>query len=387
MATATSEEQQAPQVQLSANEKFFRYFQHEVTDLQQEISRIGTTTTLGGERADAIDHCLSAISRLQHEVQDASSYIPAYDQRTYGDAIKALNQKLQDVKAASAPKPKFSFKSSSVFKARKNESAISLNDAAELAKQRQGQIGHGPFADRSDHSSYVNTPADNATPANEREDENVDLPDANESHLDPTSASKTSTSSSSKSKAVTISNHESVHIVLPTAASHAASSGTVSNLSRCVIDMSQPTSQGRPFATLTLKNVSSSLVICGHVSGPIHLTNVQNSVIVVASRQFRMHESRDCDVYLSTSSRPIIEDCSGIRFAPLPESYLGEDGGQVGSQWENVDDFKWLKSEPSPNWSVLLPDQRVKDEIWREKAPGGPGLSVEDILAAVGVSY
>lgn len=37
----------------------------------------------GGERNDAVDHCLAGIDRLSHEVKDASSYIPAYDQRTY----------------------------------------------------------------------------------------------------------------------------------------------------------------------------------------------------------------------------------------------------------------------------------------------------------------
>lgn len=348
------------------------------------MGRIEHTTVQGGERADAIDHCLSAISRLSNEVQDASSYIPAYDQRTYGDAIKALNQKLQDVKATSAPKPKFAFKSSSMFTARKNESAISLGDAAELARQRQGEIKDGPFPDRSETSSYVHTPADNLTPANEREDGNDDAPDAvrNTSKLSPSSANQQSCSSNN---AITISNHENVHIVLPTAASHATSSSTVSNISRSVIDMSQPTTHGQPFATLTLKNISSSLIICGHVSGAAHLTNIKDSVIVVASRQFRMHDSKGCDVYLSTTSRPIIEDCQEIRFAPLPEVFLREEGAEVGTQWQNVDDFKWLRNEPSPNWSVLPVGKRVADEVWREKVPGGPDLGVADILSAVGV--
>lgn len=82
------------------------------------------------------------------------------------------------------------------------------------------------------------------------------------------------------------------------------------------------TETGRPFATLTLKNIKASLIICGHVNGAIHLTNVKDSVIVVAARQFRMHESAQCDVYLQCGSRPIIEDCRGVRFAPLPDVYV-----------------------------------------------------------------
>jgi Tubulin binding cofactor C len=42
----------------------------------------------------------------------------------------------------------------------------------------------------------------------------------------------------------------------------------------------------------------------------------------VTCRQFRMHECKNVDVYLSCSSRPIIEDCSGIRFSQLPDTYV-----------------------------------------------------------------
>ena len=152
--------------------------------------------------------------------------------------------------------------------------------------------------------------------------------------------------------------------------------------------MSPPTSTtgggsggGAPFAGLTLKNLTSSLIICGPVSGAAHLTNITSCTIVVASRQFRMHDSRDCHVYLSTASRPIIEACSGICFAPLPERYLQQ--AEQGDQWRNVDDFKWLRSEPSPNWDVLGVSRRVRPEVWREVVPGGPGLGPEEILKAI----
>lgn len=65
-----------------------------------------------------------------------------------------------------------------------------------------------------------------------------------------------------------------------------------------------------------------------------------------------MHESIDCDVYIVCGSRPIIEDCSNIRFVPSLAT---------GFQ---VDDFKWLRSEPSPNWSVLSEESRLEQTIW-----------------------
>ena len=54
------------------------------------MGRLQDHTTLGGERADAIEHCLAGIAHLSSEVQAASSFLPAHDQRTYGEAIKAL---------------------------------------------------------------------------------------------------------------------------------------------------------------------------------------------------------------------------------------------------------------------------------------------------------
>lgn len=47
------------------------------------MTRLADTALIGGERADATDHCLAGIARLSSEVKEASSYLPTYDQRTY----------------------------------------------------------------------------------------------------------------------------------------------------------------------------------------------------------------------------------------------------------------------------------------------------------------
>ena len=82
--------------------------------------------------------------------------------------------------------------------------------------------------------------------------------------------------------------------------------------------------------------------------------------IWLASRQVRIHDSRDCQVYLRTASRPIIEDCSGMAFAPWQAlSYEGAEGQLQAAQlqqdsglWSQVQDFKWLRATPSPHWCV-----------------------------------
>jgi tubulin-specific chaperone C len=126
----------------------------------------------------------------------------------------------------------------------------------------------------------------------------------------------------SQAPRVSISDHTGLHIILPSSAANATSSGSLTNLTHCIVDMSVPTSNGAPFAGLTLKNIKKSLIVAGQVAGAAHITGVDDSVIAVSSRQVRMHECKNVDIYLICSSRPIIEDCSGVRFAPLPEIYV-----------------------------------------------------------------
>ncbi|KAJ9620994.1 hypothetical protein H2203_007581 [Taxawa tesnikishii (nom. ined.)] len=379
-ATATMTQQQTTQGH--PQERFFRHFQLEVTALQDQIQRLDDHGVSGGEQADAIEHCQGRIARLSNEVKDASSYLPAYDQRTYSEAIKALLDKLQKTRSSLAPRQKFSFKSGYI---KKNASAISLNDAAELASQQRQRVGgHKASAE----SSFAPTPAELQSPAPEMVDDEATGNDPVNKSLREIlqSGNAIRKPSFSQATSISLSSHNGLHIILPSSASRATTSGALSNLRNCVVDMSVPTASGRPFAGLTLKNVSNSLIVCGHVNGAAHITGVSDCVVVVACRQFRMHESKNVDVYLQCGSRPIIEACEGVRFAPFPATYATEADSQVRNQYDQVDDFKWLKAEPSPNWSVLDAQQRIADETWRDIVPGGPGFGPEDILKAVGVS-
>ncbi|KAF2657807.1 TBCC-domain-containing protein [Lophiostoma macrostomum CBS 122681] len=395
-------------MQLGTKERFFAYFKHEVTALQEQMERLATTAPSGGERKDAVDHCLAGIDRLSHEVKDASSYIPAYDQRTYADAIKALGEKLQKTRNDFAPPKKFQFST-----ARKNASAISINDAAELAQQHGSGSLHVPGypSDASGtNSSFAPTPLDKLSPSEEKPEPdlharvNKNLSRAREDEYggeggedgNAASSSAIRKPSFSNASSITISNHTSVHILLPTSASHATSSGTVSNVRHSVVDLSPPTtstttnstgaSAPSPFAGLTLKNIKDSLIICGAVAGSAHVTSVENSVVVVATcRQFRMHSSKNVDVYLHCASRPIIEDCEGVRFAEVPGAYTTSDSKQTPNQWDKIDDFTWLKAGPNPHYKLLDQADRISDEVWTQTVPGGHSVSLDDILRAVGV--
>ncbi|THW30321.1 TBCC-domain-containing protein [Aureobasidium pullulans] len=377
---------QPSRLEMSEQERFFRYFRTEVAALQEQMQIIQDHGTSGGERADAIDHCLAGISRLSNDVKDISGSLPAHDQRTYSEvgrprkchyeipAIKALSDKLQKTRAQAAPKPKFSFK-------KKNASAISINDAAELAAKRRLLQPNSNFS--SNASSFATTPLTMPqTPANGPVETETDN---NRTDEHTTISEGIRKMSFSKATKINISNHNNIHIMLPSSATHATSgtSGTVTNVRNSVIDMS--ISSTSAFATLTLKNVKESLIVCGHVDGAVHITGVEDSVLVVATRQFRMHESKNVKVYMLCKSRPIIEDCEGIEFAELPGCYATEKDAEIQNLYDQVDDFKWLKAEHSPNWSVLDKDKYIKNEVWKDIVPGSPTSGVEDILKAVGV--
>lgn len=225
------------------------------------------------------------------------------------------------------------------------------------------------------------------------------------------SATKVRKPSFSTAKDIAIFGQDGLHIILPSSASRATSSGRLTDLRGCVVDMSIALSGHTSFANLVLKNVERSLIVAGNVAGPAHITGVLDSIIVVSARQVRIHECRNVDIYLHCSSHPIIEDCSNMRFAPLPSSFVSKPPhvpilflfslclwryrlltaeqdtteDSTKNQWDQVDDFKWLKSEPSPNWRVLAEEARLPEEIWTKVVPGERGKDLHDILKAVGV--
>lgn len=62
---------------------------------------------------------------------------------------------------------------------------------------------------------------------------------------------------------------------------------------------------------------------------------------------------------------------------------LDHDRPDHEDRWSQVEDFEWIKPEPSPNWSLLGHDDAVPEGVWAEIVPGGPGWSLEDILRAI----
>ncbi|KAH6637729.1 tubulin binding cofactor C-domain-containing protein [Boeremia exigua] len=327
--------QEASQTQTEADSKdrFFRYFRHEVTALQEQMERLNSIATGGGERNDAVDHCLAGIDRLSHEVKDASSYIPAYDQRTYSEAIKALSEKLQSIRQTFNPPKKFAFKT------RKNASAISISDAAELAASQRARAPIISTSTSTPTSSFAPTPLDRLSPGERKEQE--------------AALHSTTAADPPNPQTLTISNLSGKTIRVPAPGPDGPpSSATLANLTACTIDMR---ALSTPLHALYLRSLAGCTIITPPVSGATHITGVTDSRLYVATRQFRMHAASGVDVYLACGSRPVVEGCGGVRFAPLVGTGLEHEGENM---WDQVDDFGWLKAEKSPNWGVLGEGER-----------------------------
>ncbi|KAG9197279.1 hypothetical protein G6514_001918 [Epicoccum nigrum] len=340
--------QAPPETQTDAESKdrFFTYFRHEVTALQEQMDRLGDTApgNSNSDRNDAVDRCLAGIDRLSHEVKDASSYLPAYDQRTYSEAIKALSEKLQKTRASLQPARKFAFKSRSKPAAAGPPST------------------NPPTNPSSAPTTTTTTPTPPDRPPSPKRAKQEAAAAAPPRSLDISPAAPT----------IAITGHTDLSLAVPAATPATAThrTATLTHLTHCTLDLAPATTHS-PLAALYLRDTTHSAIATGRVAGAVHATSLAQCTLFVATRQFRMHGARGVDVYLHCASRPIVEGCVGVRFAPLPNTLRtlwgvgeGEEagGGEGGEAnlWDQVDDFGWLRAEPSPNWGVLPEGERVQ---------------------------
>lgn len=120
------------------------------------------------------------------------------------------------------------------------------------------------------------------------------------------------------------------------------------------------------FRALFVHRIKNCRIFVGPVLGSVLIEDVEGCLFMLASHQIRIHQAKMTDFYLRVRSRPIIEDCSVVRFAPYQLVYEGiekelqESGlGEETENWSNVDDFRWLRAVQSPNWCVLPQEERI----------------------------
>ncbi|KAI9901313.1 hypothetical protein N3K66_003130 [Trichothecium roseum] len=362
---------------MEPQQRFYRHFLDSVAIIQNQIDHLGSMSNIAGERQEAHNHVLASIAKLQNGVADAKEYTPSYDRKQYADSIKALQEKLAQTVQRVTPRSRFQFRRPN------NEPHIDMG-----RPENDPRLNPGHFSPEQRAATFPPSSSSSAVQDGDDEDQLGELPvvkNYNE-ELSKPSQSSIRKPSFSAARQIGISNQTRLHIILPISASKATAAGSLTELSGCIVDMSVPTLRaGSPFPGLALKNIKGCLIVAGRVGGPVHITGVKDSIIVVAARQVRIHECSNVDLYLHCASHPIIEDCSGMRFAPLPDCYITDADRDVVNQWDQVDDFKWLKADHSPNWATLSETERLGPDIWTKVVPGLPGHSVDDTLKKCGL--
>ena len=203
--------------------------------------------------------------------------------------IKNLNEQLQQARSATAPRRRFAFK-----KAETQSPAPDVLDGETLSEQRPSQ-----------DSSKQSEP---------------DLGEKSGSIASNNGASTHESSSPDTASTLTISSLSlSQYVLQPDDFRPAVQ---ITDIRRSFIDLSISMNQPKPFSTMIIKGVVNSLWIGGQINGAAHITDVENSTLVLQSHQVRIHNCRGCVVYLRCNSKPVIEHCDDMKFAPLPKVFV-----------------------------------------------------------------
>ncbi|KAJ1651332.1 hypothetical protein IWQ61_008078 [Dispira simplex] len=293
-----------------------------------------------------------AVVALEDKVTQALLYLPPYDERRYRSQLEDLKTSIRHQKERISPRTKFSFR---VGRAK---------PTAEPTK---------PYVTENQLPASSTTSVSAAEP----------IP-AVDKHIPRGSVKETSTAIGHE--ATVVDGLIDTMYITPVPTNPPTQEGLLTqakvlNCTRSVINLLP--FQGR-LGSVLLKNLTNCIVLVGPQGGSMFVDHCQECVVVVACHQLRTHSSSDVWFCLHTTSRPIIEECHRIGVAHYPEKLapvetLGTTTSIVPSppkgvedvkaSWEtaglwhtvnkydNVDDFKWLRRQPSPHWRVIPPAQ------------------------------
>lgn len=83
MASPMTPIQPSTMSQTEINQRFYRHFQAQCIELQEQIEQLDNYSFVGGEKQDAMDHVVSGVKSLANEVMDATGFVTSYDQNVY----------------------------------------------------------------------------------------------------------------------------------------------------------------------------------------------------------------------------------------------------------------------------------------------------------------
>ncbi|KAG8766565.1 hypothetical protein FRC20_006276 [Serendipita sp. 405] len=336
--------------------EFLALFRPECQALSDRITSQTATPTLSQK-----EELLSSVAKLRKDLNDATPFLPTYDQRQSELQLKQLENKLevviQDGQASGSGKAKggskFSFKrtpkatSSVNSNPEKKHTIESLNEEPAIATEGSKQESDpSPPAESSSHIT------DMGTKSNE--------------------SSRTINVHNRSGERLTLS--EIIETTSPPDVAESVEQGlnrfdvSLASLSNCIVDL-----VGRSdllpgvLGAFHARDLKRCIIIVPSIKGSALIHDCSDCIIAVACHQFRIHTSSRVDVYLHVTSLPVLEKCTAMRFAPYSKAMASSSTDDLEEQvnrFSEVQDFLWIRSTPSPNWSILPTNERLSEEEW-----------------------
>lgn len=295
----------------------------------------------------------SKATPLQQLINDCAIFLPAFDVRKAQSTVSTLLEKANATKLKIVPRQKFKFRSK----------ATTAAAPAPVAASAGGADGGSASAATT---QAVAAPA--AAPSHRYDEDEYTI------------ENKTG----------------EVIYVAPghfSSGAGAAASGTdggegrdicLLNLTDCVVVLMDV------MRALRIDGLTRCRVYAAPIAGSVLLHRCEDCLFALPARQIRIHTSHRCAYYLHVLSRPIIEHCTTLSFAPYCLEYdswrhqvaaAGLERPARHDMYRCVDDFGWHRVQKSPNWRELLDDEHVTRDSKAVGAADGP------VLARYGVRF
>lgn len=124
-----------------------------------------------------------------------------------------------------------------------------------------------------------------------------------------------------------------------------------------------------------LKHLENINIFLAPVSASSFISHAKNCNFLIASKQLRIHDCENCKFFVFSRSSPIIEHSDVLEFGSfseglelfsesLPQEFAEYSKNEMKSDFEKMEfdleknfynevkDFNWLKSTPSPHWKL-----------------------------------
>eukprot|EP00794_Sanderia_malayensis_P008898 gene8898-9849_t len=284
---------------------FNKHFSQETAEISRILASLEESSLNKSEVAETFDEIKKRIQNLQQFVTKSVIFLSSFDLRQAQENVQKLDCEVNEKRDKLIPRKKFAFKQ----RAKKSDAAKQTEIQTDVKIQ-----------DSSDMNSTSKDNVENAFGFHDCQDRDFIL-----------------NADDSKQKDI-----------------------KVSNLKNCQVKIF-----GCPSA-LHVDNLDNCKILCGPISRAAFVSNCNNCQFSLACQQLRIHTTQHTKFHIHVTGKAIIEDCTGLGFAPYNWSYENLNKYFLDSglnlqlnKWNEIGDFNWLKfDEPSPNWYILSENER-----------------------------